>query len=327
VRYTIIATLGPASAQAEQWSALLDAGVSAFRLNTSHLTLDALSRWLQSLDDFSRRRGEQTPLILDLQGSKWRLGRFEPLVLNPGDSVVLIHSAEAIEPGTLPVPHADFFRAALRSSGRISINDARSVLAVESVGDDRVVARVVAGGTVSPRKGITFVDSDYRLEVLNEADRLAVDLTASLDGIRYAVSYVRDGHEMKRYRDLLGKDRHLIAKLERPQALAEADRVAAASDELWLCRGDLGAEIGLRAMAETVHRFAAGLSSLPVPALLAGQVLEHMNDHPLATRAELCNLYDALAAGFSGVVLSDETAIGRFPAESCRMAALFRGSN
>jgi pyruvate kinase len=215
VRYTIIATLGPASAQAEQWSALLDAGVSAFRLNTSHLTLDALSRWLQSLDDFSRRRGEQTPLILDLQGSKWRWDDSN-LVLNPGDSVVLIHSAEAIEPGTLPVPHADFFRAALRSSGRISINDARSVLAVESVGDDRVVARGVAGGTVSPRKGITFVDSDYRLEVLNEADRLAGDLTASLDEIRYAVSYVRDGHEMKRYRDLLGKDRHLIAKLERP---------------------------------------------------------------------------------------------------------------
>jgi pyruvate kinase len=104
----------------------------------------------------------------------------------------------------------------------------------------------------------------------------------------------------------------------------EALLVAASADELWLCRGDLGAELGLRAMAEAVQGFSGTIRALPIPTLLAGQVLEHMTGHPTPTRSEVCYLYEALLKGYNGFVLSDEAAIGRYPIESCRAAALFR---
>jgi len=93
-----------------------------------------------------------------------------------------------------------------------------------------------------------------------------------------------------------------------------------------LCRGDLGAALGMPAMAEVVHGFLGSMHNTTTPMLLAGQVLEHIGNAPVATRAEVCNLYDILARGYAGVVLSDETAIGRYPVEACRTAALFRKS-
>jgi pyruvate kinase len=116
----------------------------------------------------------------------------------------------------------------------------------------------------------------------------------------------------------------LIAKLERQTAVDEATQIAASADELWLCRGDLGAELGARAMAVAVYHFSDRVGAVPVPVLLAGQIFEHMAEHASPTRSEVCDVYAALRKGYRGVVLSDETAIGRNPVESCRVAAMFR---
>ncbi len=129
---------------------------------------------------------------------------------------------------------------------------------------------------------------------------------------------------MAGYRAQIGRPVRVIAKLERPSAMDDAERIAGVADALWLCRGDLGAELGAKAMAEAVYRLSAGVQAMPVPVLLAGQVFEHMTEHPTPTRSEVCAVYDALMKGYQGVVLSDETAIGRDPVESCRAAALFR---
>ena len=129
---------------------------------------------------------------------------------------------------------------------------------------------------------------------------------------------------MARYRAQFGQSAYLIAKLERRPAVDQGTQLAKSADELWLCRGDLGAELGAKAMAEAVHRFSARVGRLSTPAFLAGQVLEHMAEHPTPTRSEVCYLHDALTKGYRGVVLSDETAVGRYPVESCRIAALWR---
>jgi pyruvate kinase len=116
---------------------------------------------------------------------------------------------------------------------------------------------------------------------------------------------------MAQYRARFGPTAYLIAKLERPAAVAEARPIAGIADELWLCRGDLGAEVGLPAMAAATAGFSRQVAALPIPALLAGQVLEHLTAQPTPTRSEVCHLYDALQAGYGGVVLSDET--GHWP--------------
>jgi pyruvate kinase len=329
-RYTIVATLGPASTGAERIAGLAAAGADAFRLNTSHLDLRACRRWLGRLSRPAAGFPGTLPVILDLQGSKWRLGRFPRMLLAEGSLVELVCAAGTTHGGRLPVPHQDFFAAAPASSADLLLDDARILLRIEEAGTRSLRARVVLGGSIQERKGITFARSSFRREELGERDRSILECLGGAEdqSPRIAVSYVRDAAEMRSYRDLIrrlvGGSVHLIAKLERETALEEARGIAAAADELWLCRGDLGAEMGLRRMAEAVFDFASAVRALPVPVLLAGQVLQHMTGSPHATRAELCGLYDALREGFSGVVLSDETAIGDFPVESCRAAAIFR---
>jgi pyruvate kinase len=322
--YSIAVTLGPASDSEPTWQALLAAGATAFRLNTSHLNLSQLRNWIDRLADFLALREPKPWLILDLQGSKWRLGQFPACTLRPGQQVELVCATSTDRSNLLPVPHPDFFEAAVSSNGEIVLNDARVRLALESAKPDSLNARVIQGGELVSNKGITFTASDHRHESLSEKDHSILIETQELAFVRYALSYVKDEVEMARYRTHAGQTAYLIAKLERQPAVDQARGIAAEADELWLCRGDLGAELGARAMAETVYRFSERVRRLPGQVLLAGQVLEHMTGQPNPTRSELCYLHDALTKGYQGVVLSDETAVGRYPVESCRAAALFR---
>ncbi len=323
MNYEIVATLGPSSKTADIWQGMLEAGATAFRLNTSHLTLRQLEQWLEQLAPFLTSLNPIPPVVLDLQGSKWRLGDFATRVLEPGQRIELVYAPSSDRANTLPVPHADFFQAAPVSSEEIVLNDAKLKLAREASQVDSLRARVLLGGTISARKGITFAASNYRQEELNDKDRAILAQTHHLPFVHYAISYIRDALEMHKYRSHFGNMVHVIAKLERQTAMDEARQIAASADELWLCRGDLGAELGLRSMAEVILRFSSSIGDLPVPVLLAGQVLEHMTEHPTPTRSEVCTLYEALLKGYRGFVLSDEVAIGRYPIESCRSAALF----
>lgn len=322
--YQIVATLGPASDTESMWKTMLAAGVTAFRLNTSHLHFKQILTWVERLGTFLADLDPPPPLILDLQGSKWRLGQFPTCELTVGRRVTLVHAAWADRPYVLPVPHSDFFRAALVSSGEIVLDNAKIRLMREVADSKSMSARVTQGGIIYPRKGITYMASGYRQESLNEADQAIMVQTRHLEGIRYALSYVKDMTEMAQYRAQVGWSVYVIAKLERQPAVDEAMQIAESADELWLCRGDLGAELGAKAMAETVYSFSDRVRGLSVPVLLAGQIFEHMTEHPTPTRSEVCTVHDALMKGYHGFVLSDETAIGHYPVETCRVAALFR---
>jgi pyruvate kinase len=321
--YQIVATLGPSSSDEAAWEAMVAAGATAFRLNTSHLSLPAVRTWLDRIRADRASFENHTPVILDLQGSKWRLGDFAPCSLEQGQHIDLIFADTSHQRGVFPVPHADFFSAAKVSGEEILINDARIRLKIESFSQDRLTVSVIQGGKISPRKGITSSGA-LRSETLSDKDRIIFEETSSLDFVRYAISYVKDAQEMIRHRLLCGRSAYLIAKIERQSAVDDAHGIAKNADELWLCRGDLGAELGIQAMAAAVHRFSSLIGQFEVPVLMAGQVLEHMADHSLPTRSEACYLYDTLARGYKGFVLSDETAVGKYPLESCRWAAMFK---
>jgi pyruvate kinase len=324
MEYDIIATLGPSSADAIIWREMLNAGVTGFRLNISHLTEDQVNGWIESILGFYNSTGLRIPLVLDLQGSKWRLGQFKSRVLEEDQVIHMVHAASTQQPYQLPVPHVDFFQSMPSANGEIYLNDAKVCLIALSVEQESIRARVVRGGAVSAGKGITYPASDSRKEALTDKDQRLVEQTRSIDFIRYAVSYVRDAVEMARYRTIIGDAHFLIAKLERKPALEQVAEIAKLSEEIWLCRGDLGAEVGDKAMAEAVHHFSEQVRDLPVPVILAGQVLEHMTTHAAPTRSEVCYLFDALERGYRGFVLSDETSIGQYPLSSCQTAALFR---
>jgi pyruvate kinase len=246
----------------------------------------------------------------------------------------MILAEKSESPEVLPLPHPDFFRAASLALSKstsqndiakyIILNDAKITLRMGSASCERVTAWVTGGGVITPRKGVTIPLSVNRQESLLEFDNFAIMATRNLHGVRYAISYVKDAAEMAIYRSLLGQSAFLIAKLERQSALDDAAQIACYANELWLCRGDLGAELGMKNMAEQVHQFSSKIRQMHVPILMAGQVLEHMTEHATPTRSEICFLYETLTQGFNGVVLSDETAIGKFPVETCAAAALFK---
>ena len=321
MNYEIIATLGPASTRPEIWSGMLAAGATAFRLNTSHLSLPALLDWIEQLSRFNQLQPRKLPVVLDLQGSKWRLGSLTPFQLEPGETVRLVLAEESQQLGTLPVPHPDFFHAAGLCDGEIQINDAKTRLFIDEVRPDEIRARVITGGVISSNKGITLPSSPYRMESMGDKDRAILQETGEIPFIRYALSFIKDAAELGFFRRELGSHAYLVAKIERVDAVRDLRAIADASNEVWLCRGDLGAEAGLVAMAQLVSEVTAQVKELSVPVMMAGQVLEHMTAQPAPTRSEVCYLYDSLQSGYSGFVLSDETAIGQYPVESCREAA------
>jgi pyruvate kinase len=303
---------------------MLEAGADRFRLNTSHLDLENLEKWLGSYVKFYSKCDLQPKLILDLQGSKWRLGNFKAFRMLEWEELSLKYGLESTGRKVLPVPHKDFFEAAKTSDGKIVLNDAKSILEIISIDEDEIRVKVILGGLISSHKGITFQETHYRREHLSRKDKQIFEMSKDYAYIQYAVSYVKDADEMQRYREEFGDGVYLAAKLERSDALREAAEIAKFADELWICRGDLGAELGLKNMAMALSGFNQKLNAMPVNVIMAGQVLEHMTHNPLPTRSEICYLFDCLERGFAGFVLSDEAAVGKFPLEACKVAAMFK---
>lgn len=337
MHYRIIATLGPATAKPGTWRALLAAGTTTFRLNTSHLSVDDTVRWLDTLD--VALENERPEVVLDLQGSKWRIGDIAPQELRRDEEVVLVRSAPSAEDAVdrvfgggseatfIPIPHADLFSAVPASEGILRLNDSKVELSVLNVSDESIRCVVTRGGPISSRKGVSVPGSQARREGLLPKDEQIVAATTGRRRIAYALSYLRDATEMRLLGRNLSDASRVIAKIERPEALAEAVDISHHCDAVWLCRGDLGAEVGGPAMARGVHEFTKTLPQMACPTILAGQVLEHMTHAAEPTRTEMCHLYDILTAGYAGIVLSDETAVGAYPIQSCRVAASYSTSS
>jgi len=323
--YEIVATLGPASTNADMWQAMVKAGISGFRLNSSHLSEEEVAQKTDLLLESFTGMPKAPYIVIDLQGSKWRLGKFQPFNLAEQSLITLKFGGTAGENNVLPVPHEDFFKAAQKSDGFIVLNDAKNVLKIESINDSVISARVIKGGEITSNKGITLRDTKYRVENPNAKDLLIYQRTRNIPEIRYAISYIKDAQEMQQYRNWFGSEQHLIAKIERPEALENINKIDQLCNEMWICRGDMGAEVGLNRLAFAVQTVTKNLRQFTHPVLMAGQVLEHMAAFDMPTRSEVCHLLDLLTAGYKGLVLSDETAIGKYPLDACEAAAMFRG--
>lgn len=305
----VVATLGPASAELSTITALA-AVVDRFRLNTSHLDPPELERWLAklaSLDEALRR-----PIVLDLQGAKMRVGELaEPLTLS--ERVVFTRDDDKQKATSTPrvfVPHPPLF-AAVQPGERLWLDDARIEVVVESASAEHIEGRVTRAGILQSHKGINRPEHPIPCTTLGQRDEAMIALAQSVPGCELAFSFVHDGSEAELLRKACSKDLRLVAKIERAEAFSHLGAIADSFDELWLCRGDLGSQAGVWALGPLQARFSAALPTLKRPGLLAGQVLEHLTHHAQPTRSEVVHLYDVARAGYAGIVLSDETAIGK----------------
>ncbi|RPJ73496.1 MAG: hypothetical protein EHM24_07855 [Acidobacteria bacterium] len=308
----LVATLGPASYTLARDIAA--AGATAFRLNASHLPPTELDRALSALC----ARCPESPVVVDLQGAKMRLGQFEPRAVAPRELLRF-----ALQDGdSISLPHPEVFEQT-RSGDTLSVDDARLRFEVVEVGAGWLTAVAAAAGTLLPRKGVNIEPHPVALGRLTAADAEACAVAAR-HGVRaFAFSFMSTGDEASWLRDRV-PGCTVIGKIERVEAAERLATVASAVDGVWICRGDLGAQLGPARLAH----FVAGVEPrrLPGPVLMAGQVLEHLTAHAEPTRSEVCHLHDLVARGYAGIVLSDETAIGADPVRAVTTAAALLGA-
>jgi pyruvate kinase len=301
----IVATLGPSSLDlsAQLWRA----GATAFRLNASHFDINELAGIAAAV----RRELPEIPLVVDLQGAKMRLGVFPECAISRGDRVRFSLGAAK---QTIPIPHRELF-SAVEAGDTLSCDDGRLRLRVEAVAGEIIDAVALSAGPLLPRKGVNVLEHPVALADLTATDQACITATRHLGRTAYAFSFIKDGPEAAWIRR---REPHctVAGKIERREAVENIDRIARAVDALWICRGDLMAQMGAAAMARWVSGCNPRL--VPCPVLMAGQVLEHLTFHAEPTRSEVCHLHDLVGRGYAGFVLSDETAIGRDPAGAVR---------
>ena len=307
-----VATLGPATDAPATIAAIVER-VDRLRLNSSHLDAGGLLRWLEQIDAVFSSLGQTIAVVVDLQGAKMRIGGY-PRVEQLPDRVSLRCQAEvSSDPGLVPVPHEVLFEV-VEPGELLELNDGRVRLQVEHVTPGEIEARVLVNGPLSGHKGINRPRHPLPYYGLTPADEEAIDVALPFDFVQLAFSFVHTGDEAACLRAAAGPRRtHLVAKIERPEAFDHLQSIDERFDELWLCRGDLGSQAGLRRLAQLQETFTQRIAELRRPAYLAGQVLQHMTEHDHPTRSEVVHLFDVERRGYAGIVLSDETAIGRHP--------------
>jgi pyruvate kinase len=306
----IVVTLGPASRRLV--AELRDAGATAFRLNAAHMSAGELSELAAAV----RARFPDFPIIVDLQGAKMRLGDFTEIAVAEGDHLTFALSAGG---AAIPLPHKEIFDA-VEGGDTLSFDDDRLRFRIAARTGDMLKTVSLSEGTLRPRKGANVVEHPLALTDLTEADRARVRATAPLGGVSFAFSFMKDGQEAAWIRRS-APGCAVIGKIERREAAEQVHAIARLVDALWICRGDLGAQLGVAEMARWVGGYNPLADSCPV--LMAGQVLEHMTAHVLPTRAEVCHLFDLVTRGYDGFVLSDETAVGVDPlAAVCTLRSL-----
>jgi pyruvate kinase len=302
-------------------NALVEAGMDAARLNFSHGTHEEHAERARLVREAQENAGRPLALIADLQGPKLRIGELPgPVELAAGDEV-LISGEGGAGPGDLPVA-PPVITEMLRPGHEVLIDDGLVRLRVDDVdGGGRVRSTVLVGGMVGPHKGVNVPGVPLPVPSLTEKDRR--DLTFALElGVDFvALSFVRSANDVRELRELLhaaGSAALVIAKIEKAEAVDDLAGILRIADAVMVARGDLGVEIGPAEVPLIQKRILAAALERGKPTITATQMLESMVNHAEPTRAEASDVANAVLDGTSAVMLSGETAVGRYPVESVR---------
>ena len=320
MRHTkIVATLGPATRDDAALDALLRAGVDVVRFNFSHGTHETHQRAFDRTRAAAARIGRDVAIMQDLSGPKIRTGLLEggrALELREGDTLVVATGDFVGGPGRVSTTYAELARS-VRAGDRLLLDDGRIELAVEGSDGAAITTRVVNGGLLAEHKGINApsVALPTGALTLKDAEDLAFGLALGVDIV--ALSFVQSVGDLTSARDLAVAhgvpDVPIVAKLERPEAIARLDEILDYADAVMVARGDLGLEVPFSSVPRVQKDVLRTANARGVPVIVATQVLESMINEPRPTRAEVSDAAGAVDMGASAVMLSGETAVGRYP--------------
>ncbi len=321
-RTKIIATLGPSTDESDVLEELFAAGVDVVRLNFSHGSWKDHQRLIDRVRAVAKSSGRHIGILGDLQGPKIRIQRFCDgyVRLQEGSLFDLDSAFDPLAGNEKEVGVAYEQLARDVSSGDVLLlDDGQIVLTVQSVSGTRIKCRVTVGGTLSDRKGINRQGGGMSAPALSDKDLDDLRRAAAADIDWIAVSFVRDADDVKQARQVLeeaGGTGHIIAKIERAEAMGNLEEIIKVSDGVMVARGDLGVEMGfagLAGMQKTIIKMARNLHTV---CITATQMMESMIHSQMPTRAEVSDVANAVMDGTDAVMLSAETAVGEFPVKA-----------
>ncbi len=322
-RARIICTIGPSSSTLEVMEAMLLAGMDVARLNFSHGTHDEHRARVELLRKASKKTGRPLALLQDIQGPKIRLGRFATGTCEVhADQLVTVTTRKVLGGNdVLPTPITAITRD-VKKGDPLLLDDGRVRLEVLSVSGHDVRCRVLVGGVLKDHKGINLPGAAVSVPTLTKKDLADLAFGQEL-GVDYvALSFVRTAKDIEKARKYVAKrGTPLIAKIEKPQAIAALDAIAAVSDGVMVARGDLGVEMPLEQLPGLQKDAVKAVNAGGGLVIVATEMLESMVNSPRPTRAEVSDVANAIIDGADAVMLSGETAAGRYPVEAVRMMA------
>ena len=319
-RTKIIATVGPATDKPGVMEKLLDVGVDMFRINYSHQHHEDHERRVKKIRELSKltRRGE-VGIIVDLQGPKIRLERFKsgPVHLKEGQYFTLDSSLDkdAGDEQQVGVSYKNLAND-VNPGYRLLIDDGRIVMDVSKVSASRVECKVVIGGELSNSKGINLLGGGLSAPILTDKDRNDLKHGIEIGADYFAVSFVRGPEDIEETRELIAasdSEAGVIAKLERVEAIENAEAIIKVSDAIMIARGDLGVEIGDAGLPPIQKRLIKTARKMDRVVITATQMMESMIDNQIPLRAEVFDVANAVLDGTDAVMLSGETSIGSYP--------------
>jgi len=318
----IVCTLGPATESAEGIASLIEAGMDVVRLNFSHGDREDHREKIRRVREVSKKADRQVGILQDLGGPKIRLGKLpeEGVHLDVGSTVALGVDGQT-EDGVLPVSYP-YLLEDVGVGEPILLADGLAELEVFELKKDRLLCRVVIGGTVTSRKGVNLPQANLRVAAFTEKDRddLEVGLEEGVDFV--ALSFVRHEDDLAPVRERIARQNHppmLIAKIEKPQAVDRLQPILEVVDGVMVARGDLGVEMPPEKVPMIQKEIIAAARRAGRPVITATQMLRSMVDSPRPLRAEASDVANAVLDGTDAVMLSEETAIGNYPAEAVRV--------
>jgi pyruvate kinase len=320
----IVATLGPAVDSLETLAPIIDAGVDMVRINCAHGTPESRANMINLAREIADQRGQPLPVLVDLQGLKIRTGPLEgsePAMLARGSKIRVYPQIVPTNTEQIGVTYPQLLQV-VRPGQRILLADGLIELLVESIARDHAVCSIGRGGPLAARQGVTLPNVVLQDAVLTENDRADLAFAAQLNVEYVGLSFLSSALDIERARGAamsLGWQPGIVAKIERPAALAQIESIAAAADVVMVARGDLGVQLPPEQVPRAQKEIVSVCNRLGTPVITATQMLESMIMQPVPTRAETSDVANAVLDGTDAVMLSAETATGRHPTAAVEM--------
>ncbi|WP_188621722.1 pyruvate kinase [Flavobacterium suaedae] len=317
----IVATLGPACSSREVIKNMIDAGVNVFRINFSHAEYTDVKERISIIRSLNDEFGYNTSILADLQGPKLRVGVMkEDVVVAPGD-IVTFQTAEDV-PGTADKVYMNYkeFPRDVNPGERVLLDDGKLIFEVKETNKEtEVKAVVIQGGPLKSKKGVNLPNTNVSLPALTEKDVKDAIFAAQEKVDWIALSFVRTPKDLQELQDLLKEHTDhkipIIAKIEKPEAVENIDKIVAYCDGLMVARGDLGVEVPAQEVPLIQKKLVHTAKAARIPVIIATQMMETMITSLTPTRAEVNDVANSVMDGADAVMLSGETSVGNYPVQ------------